>query len=191
MSASSSSAPRYQRLDGVEHVLKRPDTYVGSVAPAPASQWVLRDDGGELERREVTASPALLKIVDEILVNAADNKQRDATMTEIKIDIDREKNRLSVYNNGKGIPIVIHKEHNIYVPELIFGHLLTGSNFDDDEKKTTGGRNGYGAKLANIFSYEFIVETADSASGQKFKQVFEANMTVRKDPKITSVIQIW
>ena len=78
-SSSSSSAPRYQRLDGVEHVLRRPDTYVGSVAPAPALQWVLRDDGGgALERREVTASPALLKIVDEILVNAADNKQRDA-----------------------------------------------------------------------------------------------------------------
>ena len=69
--------------------------------------------------------------------------------------------------------------------------MFTGSNFDDDEKKTTGGRNGYGAKLANIFSSEFIVETADSSSGQKFKQVFEANMTVRKDPKITSVIQIW
>ena len=69
--------------------------------------------------------------------------------------------------------------------------IFTGSNFDDDEKKTTGGRNGYGAKLANIFSSEFIVETADSSSGQKFKQVFEANMTVRKDPKITSVIQIW
>ena len=51
----------------------------------------------------------------------------------------------------------MHSEHGCYVPELIFGHLLTGSNFDDDEKKTTGGRNGYGAKLANIFSTRFTV----------------------------------
>jgi DNA topoisomerase II len=43
----------------------------------------------------------------------------------------------------------------MYVPELIFGHLLTGSNYDDDEQKVTGGRNGYGAKLANIFSSSF------------------------------------
>ena len=59
---------------------------------------------------------------------------------------------ISVWNNGKGIPITIHKEHKIYVPELILGNLLTSSNYDDTEKKTTGGRNGFGAKLANVFS---------------------------------------
>lgn len=57
------------------------------------------------------------------------------------------------------------------MPELIFGHLLTSSNYNDNEKKMTGGRNGYGAKLCNIFSTEFIVETACSASGKKYKQV--------------------
>ena len=82
-------------------------------------------------------------------------------MTTLKIEIDQEKGKLSVMNDGKGIPVVIHKEHNVYVPELIFGHLLAGSNFNDEKKKTPGGRNGYGAKLANIFSTEFIVETAD------------------------------
>jgi DNA topoisomerase-2 len=60
-----------------------------------------------------------------------------------------------------GIPVQIHKEHNIYIPELIFGHLLTSSNFDDNERKVTGGRNGYGAKLANIFSKFFEVEVGD------------------------------
>jgi DNA topoisomerase-2 len=60
--------------------------------------------------------------------------------------------------DGKGIPIVIHKEHKIYVPELIFGHLLTSSNYDDDEKKVVGGRNGYGAKLTNIYSSRFTIE---------------------------------
>jgi len=73
-----------------------------------------------------------------IVVNAADNKQRDANMSELRISIDKEKNRVSVKNNGQGIPVEVHKEHKCYVPSLIFGELLTGSNFDDNEAKTTG-----------------------------------------------------
>ena len=66
------------------------------------------------------------------MVNAADNYQRDKKMSMLKVKIDPEHGSISVFNNGKGIPIVIHKEHKIYVPELIFGHLLTGSNYNDD-----------------------------------------------------------
>ena len=65
----------------------------------------------------------------------------------------------------------MHSEHDMYVPELIFGHLLTSSNYDDTKKKVTGGRNGYGAKLTNIFSTQFTIETSDSDSNKKFKQV--------------------
>ena len=72
----------------------------------------------------------------------------------------------------------------IYVPELIFGHLLTSSNYNDNEKKVTGGRNGYGAKLCNIFSSEFIVETADKVNGLKYTQVFRNNMSSRDKPII-------
>ena len=106
-------------------------------------------------------------------------------MNKLDITIDPDENLIRVWNNGKGIPIVIHKEHNIYVPELIFGNLLTGSNFDDNQEKTTGGRNGFGAKLANIFSTEFTVETADSSQGLKFKQVFTKNMSERDAPKVS------
>ena len=84
-------------------------------------------------------------------------------MNMIKVDIDRENISISVWNNGAGVPIAIHKEHNCYVPELIFGQLLTSSNYNDDQKKVTGGRNGFGAKLANIFSTEFVIETGDAA----------------------------
>ena len=104
---------------------------------------------------------------------AADNKVRDSRMDTIKVTIDRENNLISVYNNGRGIPIEMHSKEKVYVPELIFGHLLTSSNYDDNEKKVTGGRNGYGAKLCNIFSTEFIVETGDAKTGLKFKQVSE------------------
>lgn len=63
-------------------------------------------------------------------------------MDTIKVTIDRENNVISVYNNGKGIPIEMHAKEGVYVPELIFGHLLTSSNYDDKEEKITGGRNG-------------------------------------------------
>ena len=117
--------------------------------------WVF-DQGGELtggmQQRDVEYVPGLYKIFDEILVNAADNKQRDPNMDSIDVTIDVAEGVISEKNNGNAVPVKMHAEEKVYVPELIFGHLLTGSNFSDSDKKTTGGRNGYGAKLANIFS---------------------------------------
>lgn len=110
-------------------------------------------------------------------------------MDTIKVTIDRKENFISIQNNGKGIPITEHKEEKCYVPELIFGHLLTSSNYNDDEKKVTGGRNGYGAKLCNIFSTEFIVETGDKERKLKYKQVFKNNMSEMGKPKVTSNAQ--
>lgn len=112
-------------------------------------------------KKTITIAPALFKIFDEIVVNAADNYQRSKNMNTIKVVISKEKGFVSVLNNGKGIPIEVHKEHRCYVPELIFGHLLTGSNYNDDEERVTGGRNGYGAKLTNILSQKFFVECGD------------------------------
>lgn len=83
----------------------------------------------------------------------------------------RKKNLISVWNNGKGIPVVEHKEEKMYVPTMIFGHLLTSSNYNDEEEKVTGGRNGYGAKLCNIFTNKFTVETSSEEYGMQMKQV--------------------
>lgn len=113
------------------------------------------------------------------------SKINDASMDSLKVNIDVEAGTISVYNNGRGIPIEIHSKEGIYIPELIFGHLLSSSNYDDDEKKLTGGRNGYGAKLANIYSHEFTVETADKNSLQKYKQTWTDNMTKCGKAKIT------
>ncbi|KAJ3058015.1 DNA topoisomerase 2-alpha, partial [Rhizoclosmatium hyalinum] len=142
----------YQKKTQLEHILLRPDTYIGSVEALQQHMWVMDDEASKkLAYRQISFVPGLYKIFDEILVNAADNKQRDPSMNAIKVTVDRENNRISVYNNGRGIPIEMHSKEGVYVPELIFGHLLTSSNYDDSEKKVTGGRNGYGAKLCNIF----------------------------------------
>jgi DNA topoisomerase-2 len=159
----------YQKKTQLEHILLRPDTYVGSIEKHTQNLWVYENE--EMVQRSISYVPGLYKIFDEILVNAADNKQRDPSMDSLKVTIDPEGNTISVYNNGDGVPVEIHQEEKVYVPELIFGHLLTSSNYDDNVKKTTGGRNGYGAKLTNIFSTEFVIETADGHRLKKYKQV--------------------
>ena len=114
--------------------------------------WCFDAETESMVFKEVTIVPGLYKIFDEILVNAADNKIRDPSMKNIRVKIDAENNIIEVMNDGKGIPIEMHTKENMYIPELIFGNLLTSSNYDDDQKKVTGGRNGFGAKLCNIFS---------------------------------------
>jgi len=166
----------YQKKTQLEHILLRPDTYVGSIEKHTQTLWVYEND--EMVQRPVSYVPGLYKIFDEILVNAADNKQRDPSMDALKVTIDAEQNTVSVFNNGDGVPVEIHQEEKVYVPELIFGHLLTSSNYDDNVKKTTGGRNGYGAKLTNIFSTEFVIETADGKRQKKYKQVLFSALRV-------------
>jgi DNA topoisomerase-2 len=105
-------------------------------------------------------------------------------MSTIKIDINQEENTVEIYNNGEGIPVVMHKDEKMYVPTMIFGHLLTSSNYNDEEAKVTGGRNGYGAKLCNIFSEKFVVETSNSKYKKKFKQIWTENMGKTCEPKL-------
>ncbi|KAL0397587.1 UNVERIFIED_CONTAM: DNA topoisomerase 2 [Sesamum calycinum] len=173
----------YQKKTQLEHILLRPDTYIGSIEKHTQTLWVYEDE--QMVQKSITYVPGLYKIFDEILVNAADNKQRDPKMDSVKVTIDVESNCISVFNNGDGVPVEIHQEEGVYVPELIFGHLLTSSNYDDNEKKTTGGRNGYGAKLTNIFSTEFVIETADGKRQRKYKQVFSNNMGTKSEPVIS------
>ncbi|XP_053200798.1 DNA topoisomerase 2-alpha-like [Panonychus citri] len=174
----------YQKKSQLEHILLRPDTYIGSVEPVTQQMWVFDDEKNEMILKDITYVPGLYKIFDEILVNAADNKQRDKSMNMIKIDIDPSENMIRIWNNGAGIPVAFHKSEQMYVPSLIFGHLLTSSNFNDSEKKVTGGRNGYGAKLCNVFSTKFILETSSKADGKSFKQTWTDNMTNANEAKI-------
>ena len=184
-SAPKSASETYQKLSQLEHVLRRPDTYIGSVERRTETMWVYDAAKERMAYRDTSYVPGFYKIFDEILVNAADNKVRDPTMDTLKVTIDKEAGTISIWNNGQGIPIEVHEKEQVYIPELIFGNLLTSSNYDDDEAKITGGRNGFGAKLTNIYSTEFIVETADKQHELKYKQVFSKHMHEKDKPKIT------
>jgi len=173
----------YQKKTQLEHILLRPDTYVGSMEMQNQELWVFDSVQSRMVHRKINFVPALYKIFDEILVNAADNLMRDPlNMDCIKVDIDPKAGTVSVWNNGRGVPVVMHKEHGVYIPEMVFGHLLTSDNYQDSDCKVVGGRNGYGAKLANVFSTEFIVETCDGS--KRYYQKFEKNMSVKGTPVI-------
>ena len=181
-SAEGEIEKTYQKKTQLEHILLRPDTYIGTTEKITEKMWVIDEKSGKMINKEITYVPGLYKIFDEILVNAVDNISRDLRMDTIKVDITPK--RITIYNNGKGIPIKIHNTYNIYVPELIFGHLLTSSNYNDNERKITGGRNGFGAKLTNVFSKLFIVETADKKVKKKYKIEYSDNMTKHKEAEI-------
>ena len=172
----------YQKKTQLEHILLRPDTYIGTTEKISEKMWVIDEKTGKMVFKEITYVPGLYKIFDEILVNAVDNISRDLRMDTIKVNLTPK--RITIYNNGKGIPIKIHNTYNIYVPELIFGHLLTSSNYNDNQRKITGGRNGFGAKLTNVFSKLFIVETADKKVKKKYKIEYSDNMTKHKEAEI-------
>lgn len=183
----------YKKLDHREHVLARPGMYIGSVDIDATYTWVYDSENSKMIKKEIQFIPGLYKIFDEILVNAMDHVTRLSsnidivnTVKNIKIDIDKETGYISVYNDGEGVDVYEHEEYKIYIPELLFGNLLTSANFDDTEERIIGGQNGIGAKACNIFSKEFIIETLDSKRGLKYKQIFSNNMSKIGKPKITA-----
>ena len=181
---------KYKKMSQVEHILELPDTYIGSTQMSETLVYTYCKDTNMMVKKNINIVPGLFKIYDEILVNANDQyvrlknlKTAQYKVTTIKVNISEDE--ISVMNDGDGIDIQLHKEHNVYIPELIFGHLLTSTNYDKDEEKVTGGKNGYGAKLTNIYSTEFTVETIDSYQKKKYIQTWSNNMDTKTKPKIT------
>ena len=174
-----------QKLTHIEHILKRPDSYVGPVELGTEPYWIL--DGSTFTKKNLKYSPALLKIFDEILVNAIDrNSLHPKQVSSISVAIDKESGSVTIENNGPlgGISVKMHEKEGLWNPELVFGHLLTSTNYDDTQKRIVGGRNGYGAKLANIYSTDFSIVIKDHETKQTYTQSWSKNMTVCDPPKI-------
>lgn len=174
---------KFKKLDEVQHCLLRPGRYIGSTKPHETEEWIPNEVTKKMEKRAVTYNPGFLKLFDEVISNSADfSKTPEGKHVDtIKVDVDKETGVISIFDNG-GIPVVIHKDANQYVPEMIF-ELRAGSNFDDDDESVLTGQNGEGAGLTNIFSKMFTVETCDGK--KKFKMVFEENSQIRGTPVVT------
>jgi len=184
---------KYKKYELLEHIQSLPDTYIGSTELTRIKTYIYNDENMKMIEKDITYIPGLLKIFDEVVVNAIDHSMRLKTETKenikhvknIKITIDKTTGYITILNDGNGIDIEKHKDYNnVWVPELIFGELLTSTNYDKTEEKTWGGKNGFGAKLTNIFSKEFNIETVDHYTKRIYSQKFSKNMTERSKPSI-------
>jgi len=148
---------------------------------------VMKTDKPAIEYKDIIYPPALYKIFDEVIVNAADhNNEYPSEVSRIEVEFDEATGKFSVLNNGPGIEVVHHKTAGMWVPEFIFGEFHSTSNFVKDAENTKGGTNGLGAKLTNVLSTEFTIETVDDKTQQKYVQTWRDNMSVKEPPTITA-----
>ena len=190
-------ATQYQQKTDKQHILDNPDTYIGSVENIDATLWTTVEGTDQaqatpLALRTIEYNPGLYKLFDEGIVNARDhvvrmNQSSDSDkrlVTTISVDIT-EDGLITITNDGNGIDIAKHPENGLWIPEMIFGHLRTSTNYNKDEKKIVGGKNGFGFKLVLIWSTYGYIETVDHKRGLKYCQEFKQNLDEIGAPKIT------
>jgi DNA topoisomerase-2 len=188
-----SVADKYQSLNDEEHVIMRPGIYIGGHLPAEQEMFLSDIDDVEdnkIIKKTIMYNAGMLRIFEEILLNAFDHTIRDSTCTEIKVAVDKDEGLISVMNNGSGIPVVKKEELGIYIPEMLFGKLRSGSNFDDSKKRITGGMHGMGASLTVIYSDVFMLQTVDANTKKMYTQRWEINISPKdkngiRRPEIT------
>lgn len=186
---------KYQQKTDKEHILANPDTYIGAVEQVENDMWVYDTAAQKMTHKEISYIPGLYKLFDEGIVNCRDHVVRmkqaiqngqENCIPVSYIDVGiQEDGTITMTNDGNGIDVAMHPEYNIWIPELIFGHLRTSTNYNKEEKKIVGGKNGFGFKLVLIWSKEGSVETVDHVRGLKYTQVFSGNLEVIGKPKVT------
>ena len=188
-------ANKYQKKTDIEHILSNPDTYIGSVEEVDTDLWILDSISNKIVEKNIKYIPGLFKLFDEGIVNCRDHvirmqqaisngQQNCIPVSNIEITIDDD-GTITMLNDGNGIDVAEHPEHKMWIPEMIFGHLRTSTNYDKTEKKIVGGKNGFGFKLVLIWSTYGSVETVDHIRGLKYKQEFKNNLDEICKPSIT------
>ncbi len=190
---SQNLATEYQKKTDREHILDAPDTYIGQTDTDETKNWLLQSDGG-FKYQNYSWIPGLFKCFDEGIVNARDHavrmvqkskKSKNVSLVKnISIDVDEKTGVITMTNDGNGIDVAKHPEHNLWIPEMIFGHLRTSTNYDKSEKKIVGGKNGFGFKLVLIYAKWGTIETVDHIRKQKYTQRFENNLETILPPVI-------
>jgi DNA topoisomerase-2 len=194
MSSASKLAQQYQQKTDKQHILDNPDTYIGSVENVDANMWVFDDASNRIALKEIEYIPGLYKLFDEGIVNARDHVVRMIQSNSIDkkfvtfIDTTiSDDGTITITNDGNGIDVAKHPENNLWIPEMVFGHLRTSTNYNKDEKKIVGGKNGFGFKLVLIWSEYGKIETIDHTRGLKYVQEFKRNLDEICPPVITKV----
>ncbi len=182
---------KYQKKTDKEHILDNPDTYIGSIENVEQTMYVYQgnETSHSFIEKTMMYNPGLFKLFDEGIVNCRDHyirmKQQPNGEQVTQIQVEIKEDQITLINNGNGIDVEKHPEYDIWIPEMIFGHLRTSTNYNKNEKKITGGKNGFGFKLVLIWSTYGKIETIDHVRGLKYAQEFEKNLDVIHKPKIT------
>ena len=193
MSKTEDLKQKYQKKTDIEHIKDAPDTYIGSIEPDEERGWLLNDD--KMIHSTYHWVPGLYKCFDEGIVNARDHyvrlngkkkSKKIIPVKNIEITVDKETGVITMLNDGNGIDVEKHPEHKLWIPEMIFGHLRTGTNYDKKAKKIVGGKNGFGFKLVLIYAKWGEIETVDHIRKKKYTQRFEDNLGKICKPKVTS-----
>lgn len=184
-----------QQKTDKQHILDNPDTYIGSVETVDADMWIMNEASDKIIEKNISYIPGLFKLFDEGIVNCRDHVVRMQSKIDANVEnslpvsyIDiaiQEDGTIVMINDGNGIDVVQHPEYKTWVPELIFGHLRTSTNYNKEEKKIVGGKNGFGFKLVLIWSTYGSIETVDHIRGLRYTQEFKDNLDTICPPKIT------
>ena len=196
---NQSDLNKYQKKTDKQHILDNPDTYIGSVELLESDEFIHHSSNDSTNdsiiKKTINFNPGFYKLFDEGIVNCRDHVirmqqaindkvEKSLPVTYIDIGISDD-GIITMINDGNGIDIAEHPEYKIWIPELIFGHLRTSTNYDKTEKKIVGGKNGFGFKLVLIWSTWGKVETVDHTRGLKYVQEFHNNLDTIDKPKIT------
>lgn len=187
-------AKKYQKKTDKQHVLDNPDTYTGSMTETEYDTYIFDTTQPKVVSKEIKIIPGLYKLFDEGIVNCRDHQVRmdqlvrkgvtgSIPVNNIEVSI-ADDGSITMYNDGNGIDIEKHPEHQVWIPELIFGHMRTSTNYDKNEKRIVGGKNGFGFKLVLIWSEWGEIETVDHIRGLKYNQRFSDNLNEIHPPKI-------
>jgi DNA topoisomerase-2 len=191
MPPKNDNKKRYEKKDPIEHILLRPDMYVGSTRPRSITEFIAekKENEWKIFQKEISTSPAILRIFVEALSNAIDNVERSrktkTPCTTIKVTLNSLTGETSIWNDGDIVPIEKDTEQDCYNHSMIFGQLLTGSNYQDEEERVVSGRNGLGIKLTNVFSTKFTVKGFDPKAKKTLSQTWTRNMRDTSGPEIT------
>ena len=194
MSSVTELAQQYQRKTDKQHILDNPDTYIGSVENVDSSMWVYDNETQKVVLKNIHYIPGLYKLFDEGIVNCRDHVIRmlqssaedKKLVSYIETSIS-EDGTITLTNDGNGIDVAKHPEYDVWIPEMIFGQLRTSTNYNKDQEKIVGGKNGFGFKLVLIWSVWGSVETIDHVRGLKYVQEFRDNLNTIGQPTITKV----
>ncbi len=174
-----SKKDKHAQLSQREHILEKVSMYGATISMDEYNLQIPNEDFTKIEQVTLTFPMILKKLIEEISTNAIDHARK--TGTEVKnLHHNFEDGYFTIVNDGKPIPLTIIKNLQgveMPLPMFLTTEFNTSSNYDKNRtEKTTGGTNGVGIKLTNVFSDEFITEVYDAESKTIFQQTCTDNM---------------